>query len=229
MRPWPLVLALALAACGRPLTPNETAFSFAMHGDSFDPAPVRLHDSLAVGAGVLRPPGPYLTCRERLFPRRKVDRVLHPGAMAIFQDVFFRPDLYAPDYLEGWPDRINLSDAMLFAHEMTHVWQWQNRAVTGYHPLRAAFEHVGSPDPYLFDPDTVTAFTDYGFEQQGAIVEEYICCAALAPDADRTARLRDMLAAHFPVARLEAAFPGEVILPWSGVETAGICDGPPRD
>ena len=39
------------------------------------------------------------------------------------------------------PRSINaLSEAMLLAHEMTHVWQWQNRKRTGYHPLRAAAE-----------------------------------------------------------------------------------------
>ena len=56
---------------------------------------------------------------------------------------------------------------MLFAHEMVHVWQWQNRHVTGYHPLKAAQEH-NAVDPYLFDLSQAPKFLDYGFEQQGA-------------------------------------------------------------
>ena len=47
---------------------------------------------------------------------------------------------------------------MLFAHEMTHVWQWQNRQATGYSPLRAAREHDFKADPYLYDISTKTRF-----------------------------------------------------------------------
>ena len=58
-----------------------------------------------------------------------------------------RGDLYRGDMVEGWPEVLPLADAMLLAHEMVHAWQWQNRDLTGYHPLKAAFEHVGSADP----------------------------------------------------------------------------------
>jgi hypothetical protein len=112
---------------------------------------------------------------------------------------------------------------MLLAHEMTHVWQWQNRDLTGYHPLKAAFEHIASPDPYLFDPDTPADFLSFGYEQQGAIVEEYVCCRTLAPQAERTHRLHDMLAAVMPVAPIPQTR-DPVLLPWNGVEIEGICD-----
>lgn len=224
----PAALALILlAACGRPVTPDERAFLDTLHGAALDTGPVRLHDGLAQGAPVLVPPRPRLTCQERLFPPRDVPVLSAPGAMAIFASVHVRRDLYREDFalaeVEG-RRVMDLADAMLLAHEMTHVWQWQNRALTGYHPLKAAFEHVGNPDPYLFDPDTPAEFLSFGYEQQGAIVEEYVCCRTLAPDAGRTRRLHDMLAAVMPVAPIEATLQDAVLLPWRGVEIEGICD-----
>ncbi|MCC7319415.1 MAG: hypothetical protein IT542_00395, partial [Rubellimicrobium sp.] len=199
------VAALLLAGCtGRPLTPSERAFLDTVQGDTLDPSAVRIHDGLAQGAPVRVPPRPRLTCQERLFPPRETPFLSTPGAMALFQSVHVRDDLYAADFTrrdwngEELPD---LLDVMLLAHEMTHVWQWQNRALTGYHPLKAAFEHVGNPDPYLFDPDTRADFLSFGYEQQGSIVEEFVCCRTLAPDAARTQRLFEMIAAVMPVAR----------------------------
>ena len=112
---------------------------------------------------------------------------------------------------------------MLFAHELTHVWQWQNRTETGYTPLRAAFEHDGARDPYLFDIGNAASFADFGFEQQGAIVEEYVCCRALDPTAPRTARLHALISEQMPVAPLPQSRPFAVGLPWKGVQLQGIC------
>ena len=112
----------------------------------------------------------------------------------------------------------------LLAHEATHAWQWQNRNRTGYHPLRAAAEHGHLSDPYLFDLDDAPDFLSYGFEQQGAIIEEYVCCRALAPRAARTRRLHTMLAAAMPVSDLPQSRESDVYLPWKGAELDGICD-----
>lgn len=220
-------LLLVLTACGRTLTTSEMAFIETLHGDMLDPAPVRIHDDLAAGAPVEVPPRPRLTCQQRLFPPREGPFMSSPGAMAIFESIHIRPDLYRDDFTrsefqgQSAPD---LLDAMLLAHEMTHVWQWQNRELTGYHPLRAALEHVGDPDPYLFDPETRAEFLSFGYEQQGAIVEEFVCCRTLAPDAERTQRLYDMISAVMPVARYSDLAENGVILPWAGVEIEGICD-----
>ena len=146
------------------------------------------------------------------------------AALAAFDHVFVRESLYLDDYLAGLEHgRLNLASAMLFLHEMTHVWQWQNRAVTGYHPLKAAFEHVRSRDPYLFDPETEADFLDFGWEQQGVIVEEYLCCRTLDPAAARTQRLHAMLTPHFAVPPLNHPLAREVWLPWNGVEPENIC------
>ncbi len=144
--------------------------------------------------------------------------------MTIFQGVHFRPDYFSTDYLADWPERINLPAAMLLAHEMTHVWQWQHRDVTRYFPLKAMMEHVRSADPYLFDPNTQANFLSQGYEQQGSIVEEYVCCRTLAPDAARTKRLHDMLKQVFPTLPPISPIAQDALLPWNGVQIKGICD-----
>lgn len=222
-----LALFLLLAACGRPLTPNETAFSTLLFADTLDTRRVSIGDGLAAGAFTYtRKVRPRLTCTERLYPPITEARTVTvaPGAMAVFHNTHFRSDLYRDDFLRGYPERIDLADAMLFAHEMVHVWQWQNRDRTGYHPLRAAGEHGRLDDPYLIDPNTRTRFLDHGFEQQGTIVEEYVCCRVLAPEAARTRRLHAMISEVFPVADLDRRITERVLLPWAGVELRGICD-----
>ncbi len=228
MRILAVVVLFLVASCGRPVTPEERAFLDTIHGATLDTGAVRLHEGLALGPPMVVPPRPRLSCQERLFPPRTEPALSHPGAMAIFTSVHFRRDLYREDFsravLEDGRQAMDLLDAMLLAHEMTHVWQWQNRELTGYHPLKAAFEHVASPDPYLFDPDSDADFLSFGYEQQGSIVEEYVCCRTLAPEAERTRRLHDMLAAVMPVAEIDATVRDGVLLPWRGVEIEGICD-----
>jgi hypothetical protein len=195
-----------------------------LHGPTLDTAPIRLGDRMAPEPLRTVPVRPALACQDRIWPRPKGPTTRGmTTAMAIFQNVHFRDRWYRPDFLAGWPETLPLAQAMLFAHEMVHVWQWQNRAVTGYHPLRAALEHVGSPDPYQFDTATSAPFLSYGYEQQGAIVEEFVCCLALDPEAPRTARLRAMLEPHFALPPEGQALAGRVLLPWEGAEVEGIC------
>ena len=218
------VTLLLLTACGRPLTPNETAFLSTLHGPSLSTTSVRLSDGLAPQTPRVLPAPPRLTCQSRLYPPPAGPTIrASTGAVAIFESIHVRGDLYRDDLLEGWPTTLPLADAMLLAHEMVHAWQWQNRAETGYHPLRAAFEHVRSADPYLFEIETETAFLDYGYEQQGSIMEEYVCCRALAPEARRTARLHAMLTPHFALSALDEPLTEWTELPWAGVEVEGIC------
>ena len=102
---------------------------------------------------------------------------------------------------------------------------WAGAWCTGYSPLRAIAEHGNSEDPYLFELDGAPNFLKFGYEQQGAIVEEYVCCRALAPDAARTKRLHDMLRAVMPVTDLPRGGRRErpVLMPWKGAELNGIC------
>ena len=219
------LLALLLAGCGRPLSENERAFLGTIHGDTLDLDRVRLHDGAPTRAVTFRrKPRPRTTCRELILPPAEEEIVTSkPAAVALWNRVLFDKDWFLEDYLPDYPDTIGLIAAMLFAHEITHVWQWQNRAKTGYSPLIAASEQVTSDDPYLFEVESAPAFLDFGFEQQGSIVEEYVCCRALAPTGSRTARLHGLIAQVMPVAPLPSSREWNVRLPWDGVEVRGIC------
>lgn len=216
-----------LAGCGRPLTETETAFSAKLHGDTLDTNRVRLVEGALVGSVTyLRKPRPRVTCTEKIFPPAKEELVtVSPAAIALFNRIFITHNWYLDDYAVDYPERLYIVEAMLLAHELTHVWQWQNRRITGYHPLRAAAEHQQSDDPYLFDVNTGGDFLSYGYEQQGTIVEEYVCCRALAPKAARTQRLHDMLSVVFNVSDLpRGGRESDVYLPWADAELRGICD-----
>lgn len=220
-----LLILLLLSACGRPLTDTETAFAHGLQGDQLDTSHIRLVEGAPVAAVTFRrKPRPRVACRERILPPVTDEIVTSkPAAITLFNRVYFVRDWYLKDYLHDYPERLYLVESMLFAHEMTHVWQWQNRARTGYSPMLAAAEHGSIEDPYLFDLNGSADFLSYGYEQQGAIVEEYVCCRALAPDAARTKRLHAMLAAAFPVSQLPQTRESDVYIPWRGAELNGIC------
>jgi len=222
-----VVLALlVVAACGRPLTLAEREFMLGLQGETFNPEPVRISRNRLVGIfEKTYPVRPRNTCRERILPPPKGPTFTGSTAgIVLFQHLRTRPDIYLKDYV-GRPDgALNLAAAMFFAHEMTHVWQWQNRRVTGYHPFRAFAEQWTVEDPYLFDSDREPRFLDYGYEQQASLVEEYVCCRALDPKGARTARLERLLRQNMPLAsRLERLDGRVTLVPWSGVERAGIC------
>ncbi len=220
-----LLSFLLLTACGRPLTPNERAFLETVHGPSLNLDRMRVNNGAPTRSVTFRrKPRPRTTCRELILPPQTEAIVTtKPAAVALFNTVLFDKDWYLDDYMPAYPEKIGLIAAMLLAHEATHVWQWQNRKVTGYSPLRAATEHGFQRDPYLFDIEGDPKFLDFGFEQQGSIVEEYVCCRALAPDAPRTKRLHDLIAQEMPVSTLPQTRTSDVRLPWDGVELEGIC------
>lgn len=219
------IFLLLLSACGRPLTEAEIAFSHTIHGEALDVSRVRLVNGSPTRAVTFRrKPRPRVTCRERILPPPTTDIVTaKPAAVALWNRVLFDKDWYLEDYLPEYPERIGLIAAMLLSHELTHVWQWQNRKRTGYSPFKAALEHGGGADPYLFDTTNAARFLDFGYEQQGAIVEEYVCCRALDPKGPRTQRLFDLISQEMPVNPLPRSREYDVRLPWAGVELKGIC------
>lgn len=220
-----LLILTLLASCGRPLTEAEIAFAATIHGDALDVKRTRLVDGYpAPSVTFRRKARPRTTCRELILPPAKEAIVTaKPAAVALWNHVLFTEDWYLDDYVPDYPNEINLIAAMLLAHELTHVWQWQNRKVTGYSPFKAATEHTFSDDPYLFDISQDRTFSEFGFEQQGSIVEEFVCCRALAPQAPRTERLHALIAQAMPVADLPQTRQSDVRLPWDGVEVNGIC------
>ncbi|WP_370400985.1 hypothetical protein [Sulfitobacter sp. JB4-11] len=220
-----LLTLLFVTGCGRPLTTSERAFLDTLHGTGLDANQMRLHNGAPTRSITFkRKPRPRTTCRELILPPQTDDVVTaKPAAVALFNSVLFDRDWYLDDYMPAYPEKIGLVAAMLLAHEATHVWQWQNRKLTGYSPLLAASEHGFQRDPYLFDIEGDPKFLDFGFEQQGSIVEEYVCCRALAPQAPRTKRLHDLIAQVMPVSALPQTRVHDVRLPWDGVELRGIC------
>lgn len=221
---WLAFAALALAACGRPLAAPEVELAASLFGPTLDTGQVRLVRSGIVGATWRTYPArPRETCRERIAPPRSAATfTARPAAIALWNRVHFRADVFLADYVARDEAGPNLAAAMFLAHELTHVWQWQNRVVTGYTPWRAATEHLGADDPYLFDNGAAAGFLDYGYEQQASIVEEYLCCRTLDPQGARTARLDGLLRPVLPLPPLPAA-PQPARLPWAEAETAGIC------
>ena len=225
-----LLALLLLAACGRPLTPAERALLAPIHGATLDTAAIRLHANPAIGVfPITYPARPRTTCRERIGPPATTPTVTASTAgLVLFERVLLRPDVARPDWAaldpdpEGGAPALNLAAAMFFVHEMTHVWQWQNRAITGYHPSKAFTEHLATADPYLLDGAAAARFLDHGYEQQATLVEEYLCCATLDPEGARTARLFDLVGQALPLAPPER-FPRAVWLPEGGDDPAGLC------
>ena len=125
-------------------------------------------------------------------------------AFAFRNKVHFATGLYSSDMAMAWPDALRFPQAIIFAHELTHVWQWQNRDRTGYTPFRAAMESVRLVDPY-FAPPGEAPFFSFGYEQQAAILEDYLCFAFANPDHPRRSELRAILAPVFNVDRIDDA------------------------
>lgn len=62
-------------------------------------------------------------------------------------------------------------------HEVTHVWQFQNRhlkELKNYWWGMAGLEHILHKNPYLYKISDGSRLTNYRFEQQGKIVQDYI-------------------------------------------------------
>ena len=226
MRVLILLFTLALAACAsRSLSPSEQAFAESVMGPELAAKDVRLVKGAVVGwLPATIKPRPPTTCREKLYPPVTEPIEATFPAFAQAQTIYFTRKFWSKDFLRGYPARMDLDRSMRLAHELTHVWQWQAREQTGYSPFAAAAEHVNSEDPYLIDIDESRAFSDYGWEQQGAIVEEFVCCRALDPTGARTDKLARLVGQVFPAAARQETVPQSSIrVPWSGAEVRGIC------
>lgn len=223
MRAWGvLFLVLAVTACGRPLTGNESELASRLFGADLNTARVRLGATGLIGLRTSHfPARPRTSCRERLVPPPEgAWQTGRTAGVVLGNRVMVRANLMRGDFARLPDGTMALGVAMFLAHELTHVWQWQNRALTGYSPWRVSTEHRSGHDPYLFDTRSNAGFLDFGYEQQASLVEEYVCCAALDPQGARTRRLHELLAQVMPV----AAVPDwPVRIPWQGAQTRGIC------
>jgi hypothetical protein len=217
-----ILLILLLSACARPLTTNERGLVAPLHGPGLDVSRVEIRTQPGIDLfPITYDARPRVTCRERIGPPVTGRIEARTGGIVLFERLLLAPIVARPDFgasdAEG---RLDLAAAMFFVHEMTHVWQWQNRAITGYHPLRAVREQIAIDDPYLFER-TEARFLDHGYEVQASLVEEYLCCAMLDPLGARTDRLKDLLRQVMPVAEPER-IRRPVFVPYDK-ELDGIC------
>ena len=205
-------LFLVLASCSRPLSERERAWGDGVLGAGFDADRVRITN----GLGLTPLPGPKRVVAYHL-PAEKVRCIqtapktseergkAETAAFVRFQTVHYLNGYYRADLLEtGGQEGLPLGHLLTFVHELVHVWQWQNRAETGYHPARALMESVFNVDPYFYEVTTERAFFDYGFEQQARMVEDYLCLRIAEPEHEMVEVLRAILEPVFPLEQIEA-------------------------
>lgn len=196
-----------LAGCSRPLAPGEAALAADLFGPALDAGRVRVTEGIGLfppSARAAPAPGPRAPGPD---PCRRVPAAVRgpPAAFVIGNRIHLLGRFYRDDLVPGWPGPVHPALAMLLAHELVHVWQWQQRAVTGYSPLRALAEGLGPGDPYFHAADAGRPFLAHGYEQQAAIVEDHVCHLLLDPDSPRLSRLAEKLGPYLPLARIGAA------------------------
>ena len=198
-------LLVFLSACSRPLTVSEEQFAKDLFGPSLDTSPVRVAQGVGitplyktVPTSVTQVRGTEQACVRTPQPRGAQP----PQAFAFKNRIHFQTGLYASDMALVWPRGLRVPHALVLAHELTHVWQWQNRARTGYTPMRAVAESWRLADPYYAAPGEA-AFLSFGYEQQAALVADFVCFTLSNPDHPRREELRAILAPVFPVAEFE--------------------------
>lgn len=196
-----------LGACSRGLTVAETEVAGALFGASLDAGAVRV----LVGIGLsplpqasapetaadapARTPPPDLCLRKQSSKRS----YSWPAAFTLGNHIFFNPRYYLPDAGRGFPVSLPLPASLLLAHELVHVWQWQNRAQTGYTILGTASESVAQVDPYWWLTESGREFMAFGFEQQAAIIEDFTCFALFDRHNPKLEELAALLRGVLPV------------------------------
>lgn len=185
-----------------------------MFGDSLDTDKVRVR----AGIGILPLPNPEPVTQDtpklapRDIPETVCDRVAQPdrkwtfpAGFVLWNQVFLKRDYYRDDMFEGWPESLPMPHALLMAHELVHVWQWQNRARTGYTPFKSGAESFQPGDPYYWPGREAGAYLSYNFEAQAALVEDYMCMTLFVPNHPRRKEVEALITPVIPVDQLAQA------------------------
>jgi len=174
-----VLAAVAATGCGRALTSGEIAYAEAIFGGEIDYEQVSVSQSQLPDWGDAR-------------------------AMAIKNSLLFRRGNYFEDFtaVATTPDGPFISDRALLAHELMHVWQWQNRKETGFSLARAIAEHLEyGDDVYKYGyPFENGDYLDYRYEQQGKIVEDWAMWRLFWSEEKDEAYL-ELLRSRLPVPR----------------------------
>ena len=200
-----IAAVLSLAACGRPMTEGEVSFSSEILTRQIDFDVVRFSGQEERGRQLAkRQLEADLKAQEKMGERTEGTERLLSGlpalfgasAMVIGNTVFFDRSVYSADFSASPID----GDRWLMAHELTHVWQWQNSDLTGYSFAKVVSEHIAfGNEVYLYKLTSGKAFTDYRFEQQGKIVECYAMLRQVHPNHPVTQRHERLIRAQFPI------------------------------
>lgn len=194
MKIWMIPALLILAGCcGRPLVPDEVMALRDIQGAQVRYDDVRVHDGLfrrtAKVRKALRQEGSTLAAlleqaaltddngdplTEREAVQRFADR---PDALTLGNHIYYQRDMYRDNFARGPNGEVPVWDLALLAHEITHVWQNQHRARTGYSLAAVILEHLRYDQPYAFRLAPGKAFLEYRFEQQGAMIQRYVICS----------------------------------------------------
>ncbi|MCK0169484.1 hypothetical protein MWU53_00265 [Aliiroseovarius sp. S1123] len=209
-----LVALVSLAACSRPLSENEVQMSQTLFGDTLDTSKVRVR----TGIGLLPLPRPKPIPEDapkaapRDIPKTVCDRVPQPDrewefppGFALWNQIYLKRALYRDDMFAGWPKSLPMPHALIMAHELVHVWQWQNRDRTGYTPTKSGAESFQPGDPYYWPGREAGAFLSYNFEAQAALVEDYMCMTLFVPDHPRRKEIEALITPVIPVDQLSDA------------------------
>jgi hypothetical protein len=208
-------LAILLAGCaGRPLAEGEVALANDIFGADLDLTEVRVKSGFRGAPDIADaplPPRAPIEARpgvcDRVAPREGPTGP--PPAWALYNTIHFSKEFYRSDTAPGWPDNVLLPQSLILAHELVHIWQWQNRARTGYRPARAAFEQVLNQDPYFYVPEPGSGYLEYGYEQQASLLEDYMCYGLFDPQNPRRGELREILAPIYQMDRFDAVLAKE--------------------
>ncbi|MGH1367818.1 MAG: hypothetical protein ACRBCL_04320 [Maritimibacter sp.] len=217
-------VALTLGAgCTRHLTDNEARFAHDLFGDTIET------DSIEVLAGAGLTPLPYETPQQKSAraeaakapPRKAPEDICvrkpsprkyawsWPAAFVLENNVYLAYRFYAKDAFAGvYEGSVPYPLAQLMAHELVHVWQWQNRDITDYTPEKSGSESVKSRDPYYWVGKEGREFLSYGYEQQAAIIEDFVCYALLDPQDAKLDEIASILRPVLPVDRFLNALGG---------------------
>lgn len=139
----------------RPLTAGEVAMARLIFKDSIDYSKVRVHN-------------------EEYLPFGFQD---DETAMAPNGNMYFNPKMFVQDY-SAIDDR---AKKIWFMHEMTHIWQYQLGYSVSWHGFWIAVTggYIGDraykidPTDSENSPDKNKDFSDFNFEQQAMIVQNY--------------------------------------------------------
>ena len=207
-----LMAFLGLAACsGRPLAEGERALAADFFGPGLDVEKVRVKSGFRGAPSTKDTSTPPDQIKPIKIRPGICDRTAPsapegpPPGWALYNTIHFSREYYRADTAPGWPDKVLIPQTFIMAHELVHVWQWQNRHLTGYRPAKAGLESVFNIDPYFYVPQDGDGFLKYGFEQQASLLEDYLCYGLFDPENQRRAKIRAILSPYFQMDRIDAA------------------------